>query len=374
MQLQEVNNKKSAREFLDVARELYKNDDAWVCPLDQDINNTFDPEQNNYYSHGEAIRWILKDDSGKTIGRIAAFINEKKADFDGKRSGGIGFFECIEDKEAAFLLFDKAMDWLRERKVNYVMGPINFGENDTYWGLLVEGFTHPSYGMAYNHPYYKNFFEDYGFTTKMEQLTNHVDVTAGIPPRFKKIGNYVLERRKNVTIKHFEMKKFDQFAEDFISIYNRAWSDHENFTPVAKEYIKETFKKIKPIYEPKFIWFAYVNGDPASFVLCLPDVNQIFKHLDGKLHFWNKLKFVWLKRRKVIDRIRVIVMGTAPEYQGMGLESVVTLKCFERAEELGHFVQGELSWVGDFNDKMIAIHKALGGVPGKKHITYEMDI
>ena len=83
--------------FLDVARALYRNDSTWVCPLDQDINNTFDPKVNGYFSHGEAIRWLLKDDSGNHIGRIAAFINENKADFDGKRGGGCGYFECIED-------------------------------------------------------------------------------------------------------------------------------------------------------------------------------------------------------------------------------------------------------------------------------------
>ncbi len=374
MQIQEVNNRKSAKEFLDVARVLYKNDDVWVCPLDQDINNTFNPKVNGFYSHGEAIRWVLKDDQGVLIGRIAAFINEKKADFGGKRGGGLGYFECIEDKEAAFLLFDTAKAWLVERDVACIQGPINFGENDTYWGLLVEGFTHPSYGMTYNFPYYKKFFEDYGFTPKMEQMTNHLGVKDGLNPRFTKVANYVLKRRPNITLKHFDVNNFDQLAEDFMTIYNSGWKDHENFTPVKKEYIKETFRKIKPIHEPKFIWFAYVNDQPASFVLCLPDVNQIFKHFNGKLNLWNKLRFLWLKKKKVINRIRVIVMGTAAEYQNMGLESVITLRCFERALEAGHYTEGELSWVGDFNEKMISIHKGLGAVPGKLHITYELDI
>lgn len=374
MQLTEVKTKKEEKAFLDVARQLYKNDPVWVCPLDKDIKAVFDPNENVFHSHGEAIRWILRNDQGQLIGRIAAFINERKADQDGKRLGGMGFFECIEDQNAAILLFDKAREWLLERKVEVVQGPINFGENDNFWGLLVEGFTHPSYGMGYNPPYYQKFFEDYGFKVKMEQMTNHLDIRHGISPRFVKIAKYVLERKPNITVKPFDMNRFDQFAEDFMYIYNEAWSEHENFTPIKKETVAETFKKIKPFHEPLFIQFAYVSGEPASFVMCLPDVNQIFKYFKGKLNFWNKLRFLYLKRKRVMNRIRVVVMGTHPKYQGLGLESVLTYKCFEGAQLRGGYVEGELSWVGDFNDKMIAIHKGLGAVPGKKHITYSLDI
>jgi GNAT superfamily N-acetyltransferase len=374
MQIQEVNNSKSKKAFLDVARLLYKNDDVWVCPMDQDIINVFDPNHNIYFTHGTAIRWILKDDQGYLIGRIAAFINEKKADFDGKRGGGIGFFECINDNDAAFKLFDIAKEWLVERKVNYILGPINFGENDFFWGLLVKGFTHPSYGMNYNHPYYEQLFLDYGFTVKVQQLTNSLNVKEGLDPRFVKVANYVLKKKKSITLRHLDEKHFDELADDFIEIYNKAWTGHENFTPIKKEYIRDTFIKIKPIYEQKFIWFAYVDGNPAGFVFCLPDVNQIFKHFNGKINLWNKLRFLILKRRKVINRIRVIALGTSPEYQNMGLESVMTAKCFERALEAGHYTDGELSWVGDFNDKMLAIHKGLGAVLDKVHITYELHL
>lgn len=374
MQIQEVNNSKSKQAFLDVARVLYKNDSVWVCPLDQDINNVFDPNHNIYFIHGTATRWVLTDEKGNLIGRIGAFINEKKADFEGKRGGGIGFFECINNNEAATKLFDVAKNWLIERNVNYILGPINFGENDMFWGLLVKGFTHPSYGMNFNPPYYEQLFLNYGFTVKVKQLTNSLNVKEGLDPRFVKVANYVVQKRKNITLKHLNAKDFDGFADDFIQIYNKAWTGHENFTPIKKEYIRDTFNKIKPIYEQKFIWFAYVDGIPASFVFCLPDVNQIFKHFNGKITLWNKFRFLILKQRKVINRIRVIAMGTVPEYQNMGLESVLTAKCFERALEAGHYTDGELSWVGDFNDKMLAIHKGLGAVLDKVHITYELHL
>lgn len=289
--------KDQEKAFLDVARALYKNDPEWVCPLDSDIDAVFDPSKNTFYQHGEATRWILKNDQGSVIGRIAAFINEKKANYGDKRIGGIGFFECIDDSAAANLMFDTAVEWLKERKVTTVDGPINFGENDQYWGLLVEGFTQPSYGMAYNHPYYQKMFEDYGFYVKMEQITNEFNLEKGLSPRFVKIAEYVIKRRPNLTTKPFDPSKIDQFAEDFMDIYNSAWAEFENFTPIKKDYVIETFRKIKPIVDPGVIQFAYVNDEPAAFVMCLPDVNQIFKKFNGKLNLWNKLRFLYLKKR-----------------------------------------------------------------------------
>lgn len=374
MQIFEVADKKSANEFLDVARIIYAHDTEWVCPLDNDIRAVFSPEKNTFFNHGEATRWILKDDNGKLIGRIAAFINEKKANYGDQRIGGIGFFESIEDYEVAKLLFDTAMAWLKERKVNTVDGPINFGENDQYWGLLVEGFTSPSYGMAYNTPYYQKFFEDYGFKVKMEQMTNKFYLKEGLSPRFVKIANYIVERKPSITTEPFDPKRIDKYAEDFMAIYNAAWAEFENFTPIKKDYVLETFEKMKPVLDPKLVQFAYVNGEPASFVLSLPDVNQIFKRFKGKLNLINKIRFLILKRKNIIDRVRVVVMGTHPKFQGIGLESVVTYKSFEYCFNETPLNEVELSWVGDFNDKMIAIHKGLGAIPSKKHITYRYEL
>ncbi|WP_286756423.1 hypothetical protein [Roseivirga sp. UBA838] len=374
MQLIEVKNRSEELAFLDVARELYKNDPEWVCPLDTDIEAVFNPEKNTYYQHGEATRWILKNSSGKLIGRVAAFINEKKANYNNKRIGGIGFFESINDETASKMLLDAAIGWLKERKVTTVDGPINFGENDQYWGLLVEGFTQPSYGMAYNHPYYKQLLESYGFQKKMEQITNEFTLENGLSPRFVKIAEYVMQRRPNLEIREFKPTLIDGFAEDFMNIYNSAWAEFENFTPIKKEYVIETFRKIKPIVDPGLVQFAYVDGEPAAFVMCLPDVNQIFKKFNGKLNLWNKLRFVWLKKTKYITRVRVVVMGSKPKFQNMGLESVLTYCCFKHTITNTNVNEIELSWVGDFNEKMLAIHRGLGAKPSKKHITYRLEL
>lgn len=367
MIITEVKDKASKKAFLNVPRILYKDDKNWVCPLDNDVEAVFDPAKNSFHQDGKCTRWILTGDNNKPIGRVAAFINNKKAYHYQQPTGGMGFFECIDNKEAAFLLFDTAKNWLMANGMQAMDGPINFGENDNFWGLLVEGFTHPSYGMNYNFAYYRGFFEKYGFKTLYEQITNHLDVHKPFSERFTKIANWVI-KKPGYDFRHFEVKKMEKFAADFIEIYNDAWRDFENFVPITHATIAESFEKMKPLMDEKLIWFAYIDNEPAAFTIILPDANQILKPLNGKLNLIGKLKFLYY-RWKGVSRMRAIVMGTKQKYQKHGLESAIFIKLKEYVLPLKQYDELELSWVGDFNEKMIAIHAAVGATFGKKHLT-----
>lgn len=367
MIIKEVNNTGSAREFLDVAREIYKNDKYWVCPLDKDIEAVFDPKKNNFHNYGACTRWILKSSEGKLIGRIAAFINENKAYLPEQPTGGIGFFECINDSKAAELLFDTAQAWLLARGMKAMDGPINFGENDSFWGLLIEGFTTPSYGMNYHHSYYKNLFQDYGFFILYEQISNHLQVKKPFPERFTKIAKWVANK-PGYSFKHLEAGKLEEFVRDFVEIYNDAWINFENFVPLNAQGVRESFNKMKTIMDEKLIWFAYVNEEPASVIVILPDANQMIRSFNGKLGIIEKLKFLYFKW-KGVNRMRAVVMGTKQAFQKHGLESALFIKLKEYVLPLNQYEELELSWVGDFNDKMLALHEAIGAVLGKKHAT-----
>ncbi|WP_040300112.1 hypothetical protein [Arcticibacter svalbardensis] len=367
MIITEVKEKNAKKQFLDVARIIYKDCKVWVSPLDNDIEAVFDPKKNNFHKHGRITRWVLKNASGDSIGRIAAFINEEKAFTYAQPTGGIGFFECIDDQLAADLLFDTAKAWLIENGMQAMDGPINFGENDTFWGLLVEGFTQPSYGMNYHHPYYKNLFTHYGFEALYEQITNHLDLSKPFPERFTKIANWVI-KKPGYTFKPLDPKKLDEFALDFMEIYNDAWKNFDSFVPIKNSTIMETFNQMKIIMEPNLIWFAYVNNEPASFVVILPDANQIIKSFKGKLGIIEKLKFLYFRWRGV-SRMRAIVMGTKQAYQKHGLESALFIKLGEYVLPRNQYHELELSWVGDFNDKMLSLHEATGASFGKRHVT-----
>lgn len=367
MQIIAVTDSKHKKDFLNVARSIYKDDPNWICPLDQDIEQIFNPAKNPFFEHGQCTRWILKDDHGTTIGRVAAFINEKKAYQYDQPTGGMGFFECINQQDAAFKLFDTAKEWLQERGMKAMDGPINFGENDSFWGLLVEGFTPPSYGMNYHPAYYHSFFKNYGFEKEYEQITNHLAVRNPFPERFTKIANWVANK-PGYTFEHFSKKNSGKYVDDLMEIYNDAWKDFENFVPIKRETLMESFQKMETIMDEKLIWFAYVNGEPASFVVIIPDANQLIKGFTGKLGLLEKLTFLY-KRWVGVNRMRAIVMGTKQAFQKHGLESALFIKLKEYVLPLNQYDELELSWVGDFNDKMLAIHEATGATFGKRHLT-----
>jgi hypothetical protein len=372
----EVETPEQGRIFLDIAKQLYANDEHWVCPLDFEIEGIFTPQKNPFFKHGTATRWILQQEDGKFVGRVAAFINEKKAKNYEVPTGGMGFFECIEDIEAAFLLFNTAKEWLSKKGMQAMDGPINFGENDRYWGLLVHGYTHPAYGMPYNFPYYKTFFEAYGFKMFYEQISNHLDISNPLPERFQKITEWVI-RKPGIRIELVTPDKLYEFGMDFLNIYNDAWQFHENFSPMTETQVKALVEELKDIMIGELICFAYVENDPAGFMICLPDINQIIKPLKGKFGWYQKLllgwrrrnKFEWYRKRGILTRGRVTIMGVKPKYQKYGLESGLIMVPMPHARAMG-FKEIELSWVGDFNPKMRNLHEATGSRLGKIHHTY----
>lgn len=370
MQTIEVTDKYLVQQFLELPFSIYRNDAQWVCPLLNDIESVFDPQKNNFFNFGKCNRWILVDENNHTIGRIAAFINDKKAYKEEQPTGGCGFFECIDDQVAANMLFDQARTWLASHGMKAMNGPINFGENDMWWGLLVDGFSSPFYGMNYNPPYYKAMFEAYGFTVKYEQISNRIDVRKGLPEKVAKISSWVAKRNGYV-FRHLDTADIPRFSRDFKEIYNDAWKDFENFTTVTDATIEETINKIKPVMDPNLIWFAYTAKDePVAFVMILPDTNELIKGLNGRLDLLGKLKFVWNKLTVKHKRMRAVIMGTKEQYRNMGLESCLFMKLQEYTRPLKHYEELELSWVGDFNSKMLALHEAVGATYSKKHTTY----
>ncbi|HUR11607.1 MAG TPA: hypothetical protein VM012_09580, partial [Flavitalea sp.] len=350
---------RSSRKFLNLPKFLYKNDPHWICPLDVEIEAIFDPARNVFFKHGDCCRWIIQNRQGLTIGRIAAFINTEKSHKNPQPTGGIGFFECTNDRKAAHLLFETALSWLKKNGMEAMDGPINFGENDKYWGLLVDGFKPPSLGMNYNPPYYIDLFESFGFEKLYDQYTNFLDATIPLPERFIKIADWVM-KKPGYSFKHFDRLQAEKFFHDFLEIYNDAWTVFENYTPIEMETIRESFRQMKPILDEKIIWFAYYNEEPIATVVCIPDVNQILKHVNGKLNTWGKLKFAYYHKRRYVNRLRIILMGCKKRFHNHGIESAL-IRCLQREVLPRNTIKGvELAWVGDFNPKMISIHEATG--------------
>jgi hypothetical protein len=380
MKVVEVRTKDDKKEFISFPKKLYETDPFWVCQLDSELESLFDPAKNHTFRHGEAERWILTDAGGFTIGRVAAFIDNVRSAANRQRTGGMGFFEVIENRDAAFLLFTTVRDWLAGHGMEAMDGPINFGENDNNWGLLVEGFMQPGFGMPYNKKYYRAFFEEFGFKNYFEQYSYHRDVRDAenkivqFPQRIMKIAEW-LSKRPGYSFHHFEFRYKDKYVKDIVDIYNSTWSVFkEDFTPLDPAILEESLQKAKIVIDEKLIWFAYFNDRPIAFFVLFPDLNQIIRHFNGKLNIWNRIRFLYFKATHEMTRMRAVVGGVHPTHQNSGVESAIFYQLYKVFIRKPWFKELELSWVGDYNPKMIAIYEALGAEKAKTHITYRFMI
>jgi hypothetical protein len=370
MKLLQVSDKITEKEFLEVPLNIYTGDPNYIRPLDKDINDVFDQEKNKTFRFGTCIRWILKDEDGKSIGRIAAFVNKKyKNKGDEQPTGCIGFFECINNQEAADMLFDVAKSWLMQQGMEAMDGPINFGERDRWWGLVVEGFKPPIYLMNYNPPYYVQLFENYGFRNFYNQICWHMFVHTQLHEKFAQQDKKYNSNPEYKAI-HLDKNQIEKFATDFSIVYNKAWANHEGNKELNKNAAIKMFGSMKPVMDEKLIWFVYHKNEPIAFWVNLPELNQVFRFLNGKYGFFAKLKYLWYKRKGVCSKFTGIVFGVIPEYQGKGIDYYMIVEGAKVIQNQTKYNELEMQWQGDFNPKILNMSRNLGAQQSRRLTTY----
>ncbi|MBX7050794.1 MAG: hypothetical protein K1X54_02030 [Flavobacteriales bacterium] len=370
MEVKRVQNRNLEKSWLQLPNSLYRGDHNWIPHIRQDIQGIFDPGKNKLFREGAAERWILLNDKSQVIGRIAAFWSKRYASGQKQPTGGLGFFECIHDREAAFLLFDTACDWLKSQGMEAVDGPINFGEKEAYWGLLVENFSDmSSFRMNYNLPYYQEFFESYGFRTYYEQWCYKRDLSVPAQEIFVRKNN-ALMTEPGYRIASARGRSLEQIAIDFVTIYNAAWAGHSGFKTMQLQQARNAVKAMKQVMDPDIMVFVYHYDKPIAFYINLPEVNEFMQHVHGNLNWWGILKFLYYKnfgKRKVMVGL---VFGVDRDYHGKGVEGAMIKWTEENIVTLNRYQETILTWIGDFNPKMIKVAENLGAEVYRKLITY----
>ncbi len=382
MKLIEVNTASLARNFIEVNVLLNKKNPAYIRPLDKDIQEVFDPKKNKTFRQGEASRWILKDENGNMLGRIAAFVNKKyKNKGDDMAVGGIGFFDCINDQAAADMLFDVAKHWLMQRGMEAMDGPVNFGERDRWWGLVVKGNDQqPLYCMNFNPYYYVQLFENYGFRNFYNQVCFSLDPKEQLIPKFY-LRHTEISKDPFFSSAHIRKNQLPKFAADFTVVYNKAWAGHGGLKQMDERQVLKLFKTMKPVMDEKICWFIYYKNEPIGIWINLPDLNQWFKYLNGRFDLFSKLKFLLIKATKRNKKFTGLVFGIVPEWQGKGVDSYMILEGATIIQNItrvnGAYINGkpiyddyEMQWIGEFNPKMINVAEALGTYRSRILTTY----
>jgi hypothetical protein len=360
MELIEVKSKEEIRWFRQVAKHIYASDNKYIPHLIDDIEAVF-----NKPSSAAAKRWVIVGNK-KPIGRIAAFTTSKPG------AGGLGFFECVDNEEIAHLLFQTGIDWLKHHDIIKIQAPINFGERDKYWGLLVDGFDPGSYQENYNPFYYKSLFESFGFKPDFNQITYRIDKSDFDVERIAKLFKRV-QQNANLNFRHFESEDLATFARDFAYIYNHAWKENEDFVELTPQRVAILFKEMKPVIQNNLIWLAYDKEEPIGFFINVLEINYALKSLEGVKSLLGGLKYAIKRKVNPPNTSRGIVFGIVPAYQNKGIDVGMIYNFYLAVQMDVNIRYCILSWIGDFNSKMNSLMEALGAKKYKIHTTYRLN-
>ncbi|MBI5867737.1 MAG: N-acetyltransferase, partial [candidate division Zixibacteria bacterium] len=344
--------------FLRLPERLYAGNPHWVCPLRIERREFFDPAKNPFFDNADVQLFIARRD-GRCVGRITAHIYRNHNQTHNERTGFFGFFECEQDYAIAEALYQKAAAYLKERGMDRMRGPANFTTNHEI-AFLTEGFDSPPWVMmSYNPPFYLEFAERYGLTKAMDFNAYYMDKTMQIPDRIVRLIERI-RTRSGATIRTLNMSKFDDEVRLVKSVYDRAWAPNWGFVPMTNAEFFRMAKDLKQIVDPKMVFFAEIDGETAGFSLALPDINQALIRMNGRLFPFGLAKLLWLtKVSKVVNQVRMLVMGVLPEYQKRGIDNLLFHETYTKGIEAG-YVAAELSWILETNDMMNAAARNMG--------------
>ena len=375
---QKIANKKEVNLFHEFPFRIYKDYPNWVPPFRFEIEKIFDPRENPFFEKGECERYLMYD-GDKLVARFSVMNHSERDRVFDPKMGGFGFVEMADDQRVANALIEYVKQWHRSRGYKAFRGPVNFGENINYWGLLAENYDEPPiYGMHYHPPFYKTLLEQTGAEKLDDHWSYKREFNMPLPERLVRITNRI-ESRPDVNLRHIDVKNLERDAEYIRQIYNEAWrnqdiGERENeFTELTHESVQEMVKKLRPVMIPDSVILTFVNDEPASFIVCVPDLNELSAETGGRLRWWHYPKLLRFKKRA--RHLRTTVYGTLPKYRKMGLEALTFVRGIQMtiaAAPTLDYLEG--TWVSEKNWLMQRSLEALGCYHHKTHRTYRWEV
>ena len=366
-----VSSKADLKAFMKLPWRIYKHDPHWVPPLLGELEKVLDRNKHPFHKHADVAYFLARRD-GEPVGRITASINHLSNEFHDEKVGNFGFFECIDDEAVARVLLQTAQEWLAQRGMTSVQGPMNFSTNEEFSspGVLVDGFdTPPVIMMSHNPRYYGKLLDACGYTKVKDLLSYWVDGDE-MPERLVK-GVARIGKAQNVRMRTLNMKDLDNEITRIKAIYNSAWERNWGFVPMTEAEFDYMAASIKPVVEPKLVIIAEIEGEAVGFALQLRDLNRAFKHMNGRLFPFGWLKFLWYKRR--IPSTRVLTLGVKPEHRKKGIDAMLIIQLHIEAGKLG-CPRGECSWILEDNFAMRHGIERIGGYVYKTYRVYQKPI
>lgn len=365
-----VKGRQSTNQFIGFPYDLYKNDGNYVPELRIAQRDILDKKKNPFFQHAEAEYFIALDEIGEVVGRIAAITNAKYVEHWNENYGFFGFFECVNNQEAANALFDSALNWLRSKGVDGVYGPMNPSTNDQC-GTLIDGFDTPPYiMMTHNKDYYNDLFKNYGFSKKMDLFSYHI-IRNEVPKKMLELAKKIEDRlaTRGIIIRKVNFKDIKKETKKLRYIYNKAWEKNWGFIPMTEDEFEKLVKELKMVTAPDLVYIVEDKGVPIAFVANLPNINEITINIkNGRLFPFNFFKLINFKKK--VKSVRVLTLGLIEKYRKTGIDACLYAKSFEGAQKWG-YAEAEASWILENNLMMNRALKNVGGKVYKKYRIYE---
>lgn len=358
-------------DFIKLPYAIYKDTPYarfWVPPLIKEQRALFSAKH-PFFRHA-AIKIFVVYNNGRACGRIAAIIDDNYIRFHNEQCGFFGYFDSVCDQTVADMLIESAKDYLKQKGMRILQGPMNPSTNDEV-GLLIEGFdSSPHIMMPYNPPYYMDLLERAGLQKAKDLFAYYKSSDTPPPTRIERIVERVKKKEK-LKLRNFDMKNFKAEVNEFKKIYNSAWEKNWGFVPMTDEEIDYMADSLRPILDPRITHFIEIQGQRVAATLAVPDFNVVLKRLNGKLNLAGIFKFFYWKPK--IKSVRLMALGVKKEFRNKGLEAVLYYEILKAAREAG-YSGGELSWTLEDNDQINRGIEAMGGRLYKKYRIYEAEL
>ena len=364
-----VRTKQEREAFIRVPFELYADDCNWVPPLLFDRRGQIDPKH-PFFRHAEMQAYIAYRD-GSPVGRISAQVDHLNVDRGRPGLGYFGLLDAIDDRDVVNSLFAAAERWLTDRKMTTCVGPMNLNINQEV-GLLVDGFDTPPYFMMGHAPRYLGArVEDAGYHGVKDLLAYLMDPAFPIPSVMKSIEERLKGR---MVVRPVDRKNLDRDLKVVCDIFNDAWENNWGFVPFTEDEFLTIGHEMLLIIGDDFIQIAEVDGEPAAFIVMLPNVNEAIADLNGRLLPFGWLKVLWRLKVRYPHSARVPLMGVRKKYQhtrlGPGL-ALAVIHAVRNASVARGIRSVEMSWILEDNAGMRNIIETIGGRVSKRYRMYE---
>ena len=373
IEISEVISRRERNAFIKFPWRIYVNDPAWVPPLIIERKAFLDRKRHPFYRHGDAALFLARKNR-KIAGRIMASDDPNYNALHQSNVGCFGLFECIDNRDVAAALFERAENWLRERGRTEIMGPIDYSTNYVC-ALLIDGFQFPPTILtAHNPPYYKDLIESCGFTKAKDWYAWWFADPARAAARLRPLGER-FRKRLAVTIRAGNLKNIREESRRLRQIYNQAWKNNWGFVPFTEAEIEFMTHELSQLIIPEFTLIAEVGDEPAGFILCVPDINVALRHINGRLTTFGfpigLLKLLYYKSR--IRTARLIALGVIEKYRRAGIAEMLVLRIVEDAM-IKHGFTGELSLTLEDNFMINRFLEAIGAHRYKTYRIYSKSI